>query len=133
MIEEINDLSEITDIVEACGLDSLPPLETGVFHCYSDENRQGFAFISVIADEAELIDVAVRCEARGAGLGRKLLEFALEQAVSKGATAMYLEVRKGNEIARSLYKSCDFEVIGERTKYYDDGEDAVLMRKLLYD
>ncbi len=133
MIEEIFDLSEVSDIVEACGLDPLPPLETGVFHCYSDKYRQGFAFISVIADEAELIDIAVRRELRGKGLGEKLLCYALEQAKSNAASSMYLEVRKSNEAAKMLYQKYGFEIIGERRKYYSDGEDAVLMRKLIYD
>ena len=133
MIEELDSLNEINDIVEACGLDSLPPLNPAVFHCYSDEKRRGFAYISVVADEAELIDIAVRENCRGNGLGEELLIYSIDCAKKLGACSMYLEVRAGNETAQNLYKKLDFEVVGKRNAYYNNGEDAVLMRKLIYD
>ena len=39
-----------------------------------------------------------------------------------------LEVRRDNAAAQALYRSRGFEVVAERRGYYDDGEDALVMR-----
>ncbi|MYD29817.1 MAG: ribosomal-protein-alanine N-acetyltransferase, partial [Dehalococcoidia bacterium] len=44
-----------------------------------------------------------------------------------GAEAVTLEVRVSNGAARALYGGCGFEEVGERLRYYADGEDAVIM------
>ena len=52
--------------------------------------------------------------ARGRGLGRKLLDFALARAAELGIGTLHLEVETGNETATRLYRSAGFEETGRR-------------------
>ncbi len=78
-------------------------------------------------DEAHISAVAVAGEARRRGHGRRLVRALVALAGSLGAEAVTLEVRASNEAARALYRGCGFEEVGERRRYYPDGEDAVIM------
>lgn len=92
----------------------------------------GYAVLWYAADEAELGDLAVLPEVRRQGLGRWILDRALVEAARRGAEAVFLEVRAGNEEARRLYESAGFETVGVRPSYYSEPvEDAILMRRLL--
>ena len=78
-------------------------------------------------DEAHITSLAVAGEARRRGHGRRLATALVALAGSLGAEAVTLEVRASNEAARALYRGCGFEEVGERRRYYPDGEDAVIM------
>ena len=91
------------------------------------------AFIDgwLVADEFEVHFVATRPEWQRRGLGSTLLDHLLFQVFSQGARSAVLEVRRGNAAAQALYRSRDFVVVAERRGYYDDGEDALVMRSPL--
>lgn len=92
----------------------------------------GFAGIMIVADEAELLNIAVLEEYRRQGVAQKLLTEMFLRAKSGGAYRMLLEVRKGNLGARQLYDQNHFGIIGERKNYYSNPtEDAIIMEKLL--
>jgi ribosomal-protein-alanine N-acetyltransferase len=55
------------------------------------------------------------------------VESALAAARERGAVLVCLEVRVGNREAISLYRRLGFRETGCRKRYYQDGEDAVLM------
>lgn len=78
----------------------------------------GFALISLAADEAELLTIAVDPAAQRAGLGRALLRAAREGAADAGAAVMHLEVAADNAPARALYESEGFSEAGRRKNYY---------------
>ena len=59
-------------------------------------------------EDCWLEDVFVRESARGTGLGRALVEAALEQARSRGCRRIELDVQSDNTGARALYESCGF-------------------------
>ena len=88
------------------------------------------AFIDgwLVADEFEVHFVATRPEWQRRGLAALLLERLLEEVFAEGARGALLEVRRSNEPALALYRSRGFEVVAERRGYYDDGEDALVMR-----
>jgi ribosomal-protein-alanine N-acetyltransferase len=89
----------------------------------------GYAVVLLAADEAELANLAVAAEARGQGVGRRLLHAVRSAAAAEGAEVMYLEVRESNAPARALYDGAGFTVIGRRRRYYRaPDEDALLMR-----
>ncbi len=56
-----------------------------------------------------LLDIVVKEEYRGCGLGKVLCQALLDKAKEKGATTGYLQVVDSNEVAKSLYKSLGFE------------------------
>jgi [ribosomal protein S18]-alanine N-acetyltransferase len=64
---------------------------------------------------------------RGQGVGRLLLGSALAAARASGAELVALEVRVTNADAIALYLAAGFREVGRRKKYYDNGEDAILM------
>lgn len=90
-----------------------------------------FAIISCVVDESELYAIAVHPSARRRGIARSLLEVALLSARARGATIMHLEVRASNRPARTFYSVEGFEESGLRPRYYGDGEDAILMRRII--
>jgi len=88
----------------------------------------GYAHVRAVVDEAELLNVAVDPRGRRCGLGRRLLEAAQAVARGGGAERMFLEVRADNEAAIGLYRSCGWEQVGIRKRYYsEDGADAIVM------
>ena len=83
-----------------------------------DGRAIGFALCRVAGPEVELLLVAVVPQARGLGLGRRLVEDVSAQAARLGATDLFLEVRENNHVARQLYDSLGFSEVGRRTDYY---------------
>lgn len=80
---------------------------------------------------ARLYSFCVHPEARGTGLGRRLLE-ALEGAARvRGAERLGLEVRADNRVALRLYRREGFRLERWREEYYEDGCAAWQMVKVL--
>jgi ribosomal-protein-alanine N-acetyltransferase len=78
-------------------------------------------------------NLAVRPDCRGEGVGRTLLARGLAALADRGARSAKLEVREGNEAARSLYESFGFEHLRTLPQYYADGEDAYVLVASLED
>jgi ribosomal-protein-alanine acetyltransferase len=89
----------------------------------------GYAAFRIVADEAELLRVTVAPEARRRGIGRALVEAGLAEAARRGAGRCFLEVRPGNRAAVRLYEALGFRKGGRRPGYYQDGSDALVMRR----
>ena len=60
------------------------------------------------AEDCWLEDLFVREEARRSGLGRALVEAALERARERGCKRIELDVNEDNAAARALYEACGF-------------------------
>jgi ribosomal-protein-alanine N-acetyltransferase len=74
--------------------------------------------------------LAVDPAERRHGAGRALVHAAMAEGGSRGATQVYLEVRKSNTPAQSFYARLGFTVTGRRPGYYTEpDEDAVLMAR----
>ncbi len=91
----------------------------------------GMGSLWLAPDDAHITSLAVAGEARRRGHGRQLVAALVALARSLGAGAITLEVRASNRAARALYRGCGFEEVGERRRYYPDGEDAVIMTLVL--
>lgn len=88
----------------------------------------GMIVIWVILDEAHVATIATHPKYRRQGIGRRLLARGLMAAYDRGARLSYLEVRRYNLAAQTLYKRFGYEIVGERLRYYqDNNEDALLM------
>ena len=98
----------------------------------SGDDPVGFALSRSVADEAELMLLAVKRPEQGRGIGLQLLEAFLAQAAARGARRLHLEVRDGNP-AVNLYSACGFYEVGRRRNYYTgcDGEvyDAITLSR----
>lgn len=98
----------------------------------------GFLIGRVIADEAELITLAVAPEARRAGLGAALLTGFHARATAEGARSGFLEVAAANAPARALYARHGWQEAGRRRGYYRsaDGQardDALILTTAFFD
>jgi len=97
-------------------------------------NPLGFVMMRVVADEGEILTIAVLQGARRSGVGRALIEAAVKAAAASGADRLFLDVAENNEAARALYAATGFREVGRRRQYYADGGDArVLMASLKED
>ncbi len=87
-----------------------------------------YAFGRVAADEAELLNLAVGKAYRKRNVGRLLLNEFIQRCWRQNAANVFLEVRVGNISAVHLYRSTGFSIVGRRKQYYQDGEDAFIMK-----
>lgn len=92
------------------------------------EDAGGMVLARTVAEEAEILTIAVIPEACRQGLGRILLGAAMAEATRRGACAMFLEVACTNHAARALYAAAGFAEVGRRGRYYADGADALVLR-----
>ena len=91
----------------------------------------GFAGIKIILDEAEIMNIAVRINKRKNGIGSLLLERLILIATDLNCNAINLEVNEENAQAIHLYEKYKFCRIGLRKNYYNNTNDAILMKKTI--
>jgi ribosomal-protein-alanine N-acetyltransferase len=92
----------------------------------------GYIVAWFVADEGQIANLAVAVDASGQGIGRQLLDAALDEGRTRGTEAVYLEVRDSNQRARQLYRSRGFQEVGRRRGYYRRPvEDAIVLRRTL--
>lgn len=97
------------------------------------ESADGFILMRSVADEAEILTLAVRPEARGRGEGGRLTAGGVAGAVARGAERVFLEVADDNVSALAVYRRAGFAEVGRRPRYYarPDGSrrDAILLAR----
>ncbi|MGB2623059.1 MAG: ribosomal protein S18-alanine N-acetyltransferase [Candidatus Acidiferrum sp.] len=85
-----------------------------------------------VADQAEILNLAVKQAHRRKGLGSALMSAALKEFALRGAKSVYLEVRQSNTVAIAFYERLGFAKSGLRKAYYRaPDESAVTMTKEL--
>lgn len=103
---------------------------------FEGEQQVGHGVINVIIDEAHLLNITVKPQNQGRGLGLALLEQLMRRALELNAAMCFLEVRVSNQSAYRLYERYGFNEIGRRRDYYptvDGKEDALVMACTLLD
>lgn len=92
----------------------------------------GYFLLMHAVDESHLLNITVRPELQGQGMGRLLLDKAASLALERGMASILLEVRPSNQRALQVYRRYGFQQIGLRKSYYPAArqgrEDAVVMR-----
>lgn len=89
--------------------------QAGVF---AIEAPEGFILIRSVADEAEILTLAVDPAARRRGVGARLVREGAAEAAARGATRLFLEVADDNPAALALYARAGFTEAGRRRGYY---------------
>lgn len=93
----------------------------------------GYSVLMWTPDDLHLLNLSVRRPVQGQGLGRAWLAWLLDDARSRGASTMLLEVRPSNIAGLRLYEWAGFQRIGLRRAYYPPHqghrEDAIVMRR----
>jgi ribosomal-protein-alanine N-acetyltransferase len=80
-----------------------------------------------VADEVQILSVAVDPMWRRQGIGERLLEDFLSRLRREGVRSVGLEVRASNRPAQLLYEKLGLVLQGERPGYYPGGETALLL------
>ena len=95
-----------------------------------DEKKEimGFGGIAFNGADADIQTMVIKPEFQKKGYGKKLLDALLEKVYENKSKRVFLEVVAENKPAISLYLSRKFEQIAQRSNYYPDGSDAVIMQ-----
>ncbi|EIK94310.1 ribosomal-protein-alanine acetyltransferase [Pseudomonas sp. M47T1] len=115
-------------------LDGLKSYE--IWLMFEGSQQVGHGVINVIIDEAHLLNITVKPESQGRGLGLRLLEQLMSRAYEMNGRECFLEVRDSNRSAYRLYERFGFNEIGRRRDYYPIAggrEDAIVMACTLFE
>jgi [ribosomal protein S18]-alanine N-acetyltransferase len=102
--------------------------------CHAITTTHGFVMFDAADGDSEILTLAVAPAARRSGLGRVLMQAAMDEAAAAGAQGMSLEVAADNAAALALYRGLGFAEIGRRRRYYQrpEGEmDALVLARRL--
>jgi ribosomal-protein-alanine N-acetyltransferase len=93
----------------------------------------GYGIMSYGAGEAHILNICIREDLRGGGLGRRLMLYLIDRARGAGMQDAFLEVRPSNPNAIALYESLGFVRVGTRKGYYQahQGREDALVYKLI--
>ena len=88
----------------------------------------GFVLARYLGAEMEILNLAVAEPARRVGVGRGLVNAALAEGETRGASSAFLEVRESNAAALTFYAALGFNAAGRRPHYYQNPvEDALVL------
>lgn len=87
----------------------------------------GYIGAWAVLDEVHITTFAVDPSRRNQRIGRRLLAALLRNAVEEGGRWTVLEVRESNASAIALYTTFGFRQVGVRKKYYENGENALVL------
>jgi ribosomal-protein-alanine N-acetyltransferase len=97
----------------------------GYIMCRIERGISSFGRLPV--KKGHVVSVAVLKNHRHKGVGTALIKGGMDAMAEYGSSEFFLEVRKGNEDAVSIYETLGFSVRRVLRGYYRDGEDAYLM------
>ncbi len=97
-------------------LDGLKSYE--IWLMFEGNQQVGHGVINVIIDEAHLLNITVKPESQGRGLGLLLLDKLMKRAYELNGRECFLELRASNQSAYRLYERYGFNEVGRRRDYY---------------
>ncbi|SEQ51148.1 ribosomal-protein-alanine N-acetyltransferase [Pseudomonas sp. NFACC02] len=115
-------------------LDGLKSYE--IWLMFEGDQQVGHGVINVIIDEAHLLNITIKPESQGRGLGLLLLDKLMKRAYELNGRECFLELRASNQSAYRLYERYGFNEVGRRRDYYPavgGREDALVMACTLVD
>lgn len=94
-----------------------------------DGTVMGFALFDInVADSfAHLLKILINPNVRGMGLGRDLLNEAIEILKAREIKTFFLEVEEFNNPAINLYEQAGFKIIHTKKQFYSNGATALIM------
>jgi ribosomal-protein-alanine N-acetyltransferase len=94
---------------------------------FADECVAGYLITQWVLDEIHILNIAVSGNYHRRGIASGLMRFLQDSGRERNMQAIFLEVRVSNEAAIAFYKQFGFSVLSTRKKYYQDGENALVM------
>ncbi len=109
--------------------------DNGIFVVAVDKSGalvgSALAFTRRDSDSARAYSLAIAKQARGQGLGARLIRELERRSRKAGFARIHLEVAVDNRPAVALYTTLEFTLVRRIPKYYEDGKDAWRMTKAL--
>ncbi|MGB7212490.1 MAG: ribosomal protein S18-alanine N-acetyltransferase [Gemmatimonadales bacterium] len=87
----------------------------------------GYGLGRIVADDGEILNLAVAEEHRRRGIARALLDLMLARFDAGPVRQVFLEVREGNVAAVTLYQGEGFVLMDRRAEYYRHPVEAALV------
>jgi [ribosomal protein S18]-alanine N-acetyltransferase len=97
-----------------------------------DKDILGYYFSIIGNGEAQLLNLVVKKEKEGLGIGHSLMTHFISLAKKLGALCIYLEVRTSNTRAINFYKKKGFIEISTRKNYYRTSLPNVMEDALIF-
>jgi [ribosomal protein S18]-alanine N-acetyltransferase len=91
---------------------------------------RGFIMARQVAEEAEILNLAVILEQRRKGEGGALLKAAMDEFQAGHVSRVFLEVRESNEGGIAFYERRGFLKTGRRAGYYRNPEEAAIVMEM---
>jgi [ribosomal protein S18]-alanine N-acetyltransferase len=92
-----------------------------------EENVVAYGGIWVTLEDSHITTIAVDSDFRGRKFGELLLLYMIDEAISRSASWMTLEVRESNVAAQRLYRKYGFTTVATRKSYYSDNNESALV------
>ncbi len=137
-IEDLNDFYEIMEIenkvfqnpytLDVYLSDYLHHPYSQYFKLVLNQAIIGYVGLWVIDEKVQITTIAVSDAYQGLGYGDLLMNFIIQYVNEKRCINITLEVRVSNRVAIEFYKKHGFIIVCKRKRYYQDGEDAYLMK-----
>lgn len=132
----VSDLAEICEVMEesreaarwpAKGVEELGAIAGGLILVAEARSEViGLLMARQAADEAEILNCAIRRKYRRQGQASALLRAAFEGFRQSGVARVFLEVRESNRAAIKLYEGHGFRETRRRPGYYREPEEAAV-------
>jgi ribosomal protein S18 acetylase RimI-like enzyme len=105
--------------------------ETCVVVAETDQRMSGFAIAEFTDTRMHLSLLAVSAERQRSGIGRALVEWLEQSALTAGISTIQLELRANNPGAKYFYQALGFTLGGRVRGYYRGEETAFKMHKTI--
>ncbi len=100
------------------------------FVAVDDGKVVGYVGSQTVLDSTDMMNIAVAPDRRKQGIAQALISALESELKSRGSRMLFLEVRRSNQAAISLYSKLGFFEVGVRKNYYrNPKEDALILRK----
>ncbi|HEX7649536.1 MAG TPA: GNAT family N-acetyltransferase/peptidase C39 family protein [Noviherbaspirillum sp.] len=98
-----------------------------------DGRLRGYIMLLFRADTSvsRVYSIATHPEYFGQGVAAGLLMASEQAALARGSVMIRLEIRKDNKASLRLFRTRGYRIFGEYHAYYEDGEDAFRLEKIL--
>lgn len=91
----------------------------------------GYVITRILPRHGDLASLAIHPDYHRLGIGSALLEATEERVMGYGKKKITIEVRKTNITGLAFWKKMGFITFGKHPGFYEDGEEAILMKKVL--
>lgn len=100
--------------------------------CEENGRIAGYCGMWTVFGEGNIVSVAVEEHCRKRGIALDMMKELEKKGIEKKVDIFFLEVRKSNYGAISLYEKAGFRNVGVRRNFYEKPcEDALIMSKII--